>query len=210
MRIPSAILRLARTATALIAIAAIVIQAMTLVDAGRLDLVNFLSFFTIQSNLIAIAALLILAARTPGPRPRWLEWLRGAATVYLTITFFVVILLLQGIDVGLQLAWVDFVLHKLTPIVIVADWLLDPPTVRLTRRDALGWLIYPLVWLGYTMVRGALVDWYPYPFLNPANGGDAQVAVTSLVILAAGTVVCLFFAWLGNRVGGNADAQPAA
>jgi hypothetical protein len=202
---PSIILRLIRAATALVAGAAIVVQAQTLADAGALDIVNFLSYFTIQSNVIGIVALGLLALRAAGPRPRWLESVRGAATVYLTITFVVVLLLLQDIDVGLQLPWVDFVLHKLTPVVIVADWLLDPPTVRLTRTDALGWLIYPLLWLAYTVVRGAFVGWYPYPFLDPANGGYVSVAVTSLAILVAGALVCLFYAWLGNRL---APRQP--
>ena len=116
------------------------------------------------------------------------------------------ILLLSNVDVGLQLAWVDFVLHKLTPVVIVLDWLLDPPTVHLSRRDALGWLIFPLLWLAYTMVRGPIAGWYPYPFLDPAHGGYGQVAITSLVILVAGAAVCLFVAWLGNRLSGRRSA----
>ena len=196
---PSVALRLVRAATAVTAIAAIVAQVKVLADEGRLDLVNFLSFFTIQSNVIGIVALLLLAARLPGPRPLWLESLRGAATVYLTVTFVVVILLLQNVDVGLQLPWVDFMLHKVTPIVLMADWLLDPPSVRLSPRAALTWLLYPLIWLVYTMVRGAAVGWYPYPFLNPANGGYGTVAVISVLILVSGAVLCLAIASLGNR-----------
>ncbi len=200
------VLRLVRVATALLVIAAILVQARTLADAGKLDIVNFLSYFTILSNIIGIAVLLLVALRTRGARPRWLESLRGAATVYLTITFIVVILLLSNVDVGLQLAWVDFVLHKLTPVVIVLDWLLDPPSVHLSRRDALGSLLFPLVWLAYTMVRGPIAGWYPYPFLDPAHGGYGQVAITSLVILVAGAAVCLFVAWLGNRLSGRRSA----
>jgi hypothetical protein len=206
----TSILRPVRAGTALIAIAAVVVQAKTLADAGALNLVNFLSYFTILSNLIGIAVLLLLAARGSGSRPRWLESLRGAATVYLAITFVVVILLLSNVDVGLQLAWVDFVLHKLTPVVLAADFILDPPSVGLTRRDALSWLVFPITWLVYTMIRGPIADWYPYPFLDPADGGYGQVAVTSLVILVAGAVVCLFIAWLGNRVGARGTDDFAA
>ena len=61
--------RLVRLATAAIAIVAIVVQAATLADAGRLDLVNFFSYFTIQSNVIGIASLLILAGRGSAPKP---------------------------------------------------------------------------------------------------------------------------------------------
>lgn len=206
---PAVVLRLIRAATAVAVIVAIVAQAKVLSDNGALDLVNFLSFFTIQSNIIGIVVLLLLAARPPGTRPAWLESLRGAATVYLTVTFVVVQLLLQGVDVGLQLAWVDFVLHKLTPIVLIADWLLDPPTVLLPPRTALSWLVFPLLWLGYTMVRGPIAAWYPYPFLDPANGGYGTIAVTVAVILAASAVLCLAVAWLGNRLGGRQAPAPA-
>jgi hypothetical protein len=201
------VLRAVRGATALIAIAAIIVQMKTLADAGVLDVVNFLSFFTIQSNVIGIVVLVILAMRPPGARPAWLESLRGAATVYLTVTFVVVIFLLNNVDVGLQLVWVDIALHKLTPIVIVADWLLDPPTVRLSPRTALSWLIFPLVWLAYTMIRGPIAGWYPYPFLDPANGGYGTIAVTVVVILVAAAGLSLAYAWLGNRM---SSRQPAS
>jgi len=198
------VLRLAGVAVIL---AAILAQMKVLADAGRLDAVNFLSFFTIQSNLIGAAAL-AATAMYRDRRPRWVDWLRGAATVYLTITFVVVILLLQGIDVGLQLAWVDFALHKLSPIVIALDFVLDPPRTRTSTRGALLWLVYPLIWLGYTLVRGAAVGWYPYPFLDPAHaGGYGSVAVTSVIILIAGAVLSLGVAWLGNRRG-RAGASP--
>ena len=193
--------RLVRGATASIAIVAIFVQARTLADAGALDVVNFFSYFTIQANLIGIAVLLIVAAVGSRQRPIGLEGWRGATTVYLTLTFVVVLALLQNVDVGLQLGWVDVVLHKVTPVVIVLDWLIDPPYVPISWRRALTWLVYPVAWLGYTLVRGAIVGWYPYPFLDPANGGYGQVAETVAVVLVASAVVCLFYAWLGTVLG---------
>jgi hypothetical protein len=193
--------RLVRGATALIAIVAIFVQAKTLGDAGRLDVVNFFSYFTIQGNLIGIAVLIVMTFHLGRLRAAGLDGLRGAATVYLTLTFVVVVALLQNVDVGLQLAWVDFVLHKLMPVVIVADWLIDPPSVPISWRRSLTWLAYPLVWLAYTVVRGAIVGWYPYPFLDPAHGGYGQVAVTVVMILVASAALCLFVAWLGTMLG---------
>jgi hypothetical protein len=198
--VPTTVWRLVRVATAFIAVVVILVQAKTLADAGKLDIVNFFSYFTIQSNVIGIAILLLLAARGAAPKPAWLESLRGAATVYLTITFVVVVALLSNVDVGLQLAWVDFALHKLTPVVIVADWVLDPPFLSISWRHSLTWLAYPLVWLAYTMLRGPIAGWYPYPFLDPANGGYGKVAVTIVVVLAAGAAVSIFYAWLGGRL----------
>ncbi len=69
-------------------------------------------------------------------------------------------------------------------MVVVLDWLIDPPQHRLAYRDAVIWLAYPLAWTGVTVVRGAADGWYPYPFLNPANGGYGQVALTAVAVTA--------------------------
>ena len=131
------------------------LPGVDLLDAGRLDLGNFLSYFTIQSNLLAAAVFLLGAARARAgtlPSRTW-DLVRGGAVVYMTVTFVVVILLLSGVEVDTQVVWVDIVVHKLFPIVVFADWLIDPPRHRLTVRDSLVWLVFPLGWLAYTMIR---------------------------------------------------------
>jgi hypothetical protein len=140
-----------------------------------------------------------LLARGDRPRSRGLELLRGAAAVYLTVTFFVVIFLLSGVDVQLQLVWVDVVLHKIFPIVVVLDWIVDPPSTRMSFRDGLVWLAFPLAWTGFTLVRGAIDGWYPYPFLDPVNGGYATVAVTVVAVTAGFGLIAAATIAIGNR-----------
>jgi len=82
--------------------------------------------------------------------------------------------------------------------VVVLDWLLDPPTTRLGVRHALVWLSYPLVWVTLTLIRGTADGWYPYPFLDPANGGYASVALYFVTILVFFLVVGMALIWLGN------------
>jgi hypothetical protein len=183
-------------------------QLKTTLDAGVLNPVNFFSYFTIQSNLIGAAVLLYLAVRG-GQRSARVDWWRGAAAVYLTVTFFVVIFLLSGTDVGLQLPWVDVVLHKVVPVVVVADYLIDPPMTRLSISDGLLWLVYPLIWLAYTMVRGPIAEWYPYPFLDPADG-YGPVAITIVAVLVAGAVLSAAYVWLGNWRGGSRSSTAPA
>jgi hypothetical protein len=69
------------------------------------------------------------------------------------------------------LPWVNIVLHYIMPVVMVVDWLVLPPKTTLSLQQTAYWLIYPLVYLVYTLVRGAAVGFYPYPFLNPATAG---------------------------------------
>jgi hypothetical protein len=171
------ILTLTRAASVVLVLAAIVVQAFVLADAGRFDATRFFAFFTIQSNLVGVAAFIWLLATRGRARTRGQELLRGAAAVYLTVTFVVVIVLLSDVDVQLQLVWVDVVLHKLFPIVVVLDWIVDPPTRRLPARGrCCGWCTRSSG--RSTVVRGAVDGWYPYPFLDPANGGYGQVAVS--------------------------------
>jgi hypothetical protein len=159
-------------------------------------------FFTIQSNLIGVAAFGWLLATGGRARTRGQELLRGAAAVCLTVTFVIVIVLLSDVDVQLQLVWVDVVLHKLFPVVVVLDWIVDPPTRRLSSRDALLWLAYPLVWTLVTVVRGAIDGWYPYPFLDPVNGGYGQVAITVVGVTIAFAVIAAAIIAIGNARAG--------
>jgi hypothetical protein len=192
------LLRIVRLGTIVLVVAAIIAPALDLASRGTFDPTRFFAFFTIQSNLIGVVAFAWLLATGGGPRSPTLDRLRGAATLYLTITFFVVILLLSGVDVQLDMVWVDVVLHKVFPIVIVLDWVLDPPRIRITIRDVLVWLVYPIGWAVLTVIRGALDGWYPYPFLDPANGGYGQVTIVIAAITLAFVVVGLIIRAVGN------------
>jgi len=193
------LLTFVRAGSIVVVLAAIVTTIVVTVDQGTFDPTRFFAFFTILSNLIGVVAFAWLLASRDGPRSRGLELLRAGAAVYLTITFFVVIALLSNVDVQLNLVWVDVVLHKIFPVIVVADWLLDPPQHRLTRRDIVTLLAFPLAWTILTMIRGAIDGWYPYPFLDPANGGYGQVLVVSAVILVTFVAVTWLIIELGNR-----------
>ncbi len=201
----SQILTIVRAVSVVLVMAAIIAQAIELANHGAFDPTRFFAYFTIQSNLIGVVAFAWLVLGRGATRSRGLELLRGAAAVYLTVTFFVVIFLLSGVDVGLQLGWVDFVLHKLFPVIVVLDWIVDPPSVSLSPRDASTWLVYPLIWTGLTLVRGAADGWYPYPFLDPANGGYGQVAVTAVAVTSGFFVISLAMIWVGNARGGRTE-----
>jgi hypothetical protein len=204
-----AVLAVLRVGFSALALVAIVVQLLDLLDRGILNPVNFFSYFTIQSNLIGLAALLAAAATTRESRSAGVDFFRGAATAYLTLTFIVFALLLADTDVDTAIVWVDRVLHRVMPIVLVADLLLEPPARPIPVRRALWWLAYPLVWTGYTLVRGAITGWYPYPFLNPANGGYAVVAAYSVAIFIGTLVIVLAVASAGNAMASRRGSREA-
>jgi hypothetical protein len=89
------------------------------------------------------------------------------------------------------------------PAAAVVDWLADPPRSRFGWKVAGGWLTYPVAWFAYTLIRGSLVGWYPYPFVDVSQHGYAQVLLNALAFLAAFAVGALALArlaaWLADR-----------
>jgi hypothetical protein len=195
------VLTLARLAFATIAIVAMTYQFATLnVEPGYAK-GNFFSFFTIQSNIIAVAALYLLVAVPRDRRGPLFDGARGAAVLYIAITGVVFALLLAGLQEELQTTtpWVDAVVHKVIPVVLVVDWLIDPPRHRLPAWTVLAWLAYPAAWFGYTLVRGEIVDWYPYPFVDVSNLGHGGVLARAAGLTVAFAAAASALLWLGNR-----------
>ena len=165
------------------------------------QLVNFFSFFTIDSNVLAAAAFLIgvvCLIKGEVPEPRWFSILRSSATAYMATTFVVYNTLLRGIELpqGATLPWSNEVLHVVAPILMVIDWLFAPGRVRLEWKTIWIIVIFPLVWGVYTLIRGPLTFdavtgneyWYPYPFLNPNIAPEGYVSVAFYLVLIAGVI----------------------
>lgn len=193
-----------------LAVVAIVVQLASLAGRGTLNPVNYFSYFTIDSNLIATGVLIAGALNRGRGSTRRLDLVRGGAVVYMSITGIVFTLLLSNTDVDTAIPWVNSVVHELMPLVMLADWLTTPPGVRLRFRQGLLWLSFPLVWIIYTLVRGAIVTEYPYPFLDPANGGYASVTVYCIAILVAMLVVSTLVVVLANAASGGRRRVEAA
>lgn len=190
-----------RAGFAALTVVAIAAQLLDIAGRGKLDLLNYFSYFTIDSNLIAVAVFLVCAVGWRRERSPRRDFLRGASVVYMAVVGIVFSLLLSNTDVDTALPWVNFVVHELMPIAVVVDWLIDPPARRLTMREGLTWLAFPAIWLAYTLIKGPIVGKYPYPFLDPANGGYGTVAVYGVAILVGMTAFIAVVVWVGNALG---------
>jgi hypothetical protein len=205
----ASVVALCRVFFAGLTVVAIVVQLASLAGKGTLNPVNYFSYFTIDSNLIATGVLIAgTLNRNHVSTPR-LDLVRGGAVVYMSITGIVFTVLLSNTDVDTAIPWINSVVHELMPLVMLADWLITPPAARLRLRQGMLWLSFPLVWIVYTIVRGAIVNHYPYPFLDPANGGYASVTVYCLAILVAMVVVSALVVVLANAAGGGRRAEAA-
>lgn len=191
--------RLFRALLGGLALAAVGTQFLREVGLPSFSPVNFFSYFTILSNIAAGFLLVGLAVVSGTRRPRLREWVRGAMTVYMATTGLVFALLLDTGDLGLTLPWVNTVIHRVIPVVLLVDWLAVRPRRRVGYGSALAWLGVPVLYLAYSLVRGAVVGWYPYPFLQPAEIGGPTGMLIHIAGIAAGIAIAsLLVAWAGN------------
>ena len=198
----TSVLAVTRIAFAALVVAALAFMIVTLIGEGAFNPLNFFTFFTVLSNLLAAAVFFEGGRRQlTGSEPLSGMW-RGAAVVYMTVTYVVFAVLLRDAQEDLQthVAWVDSVLHRVMPIAVMADWLIDPPHRPIPFRRAAWWLAFPLVWTAFTLIRGEIDGRYPYPFLDPANGGYGVVALYSAAIFLLFLLVTWIVAWAGTAL----------
>lgn len=153
---------------------------------------NTFAFFTIQSNLIAGGTTLLLAVR-PHRTSAVFGVFRLIGLVAITVTGIVyhvalsAILELNGVP---QIA--NQLVHTVVPVLTVAGWLLFGPRGLVSARVAWLSLLFPVCWLAFTLIRGAVIDWYPYPFIEVTRLGYAKVMLNcvwvSLLLLGLAAV----------------------
>lgn len=147
--------------------------------------VRFFEFFTILTNLIVAVSLTItlLAPATSIGRFFSRTSVKTAVASYIALVGIVYNAVLQGLHEFSGAAWVaDFLTHDLVPLLFVAYWLFLVPKGELNWRMPLSWLIYPLVYLPYVLIRGLSTGRYPYPFLDAGELGLGVVLVNTVVL----------------------------
>jgi len=157
---------------------------------------NFFGFFTILSNTFAALIFLYSAARSRD-RLHGLDVLRGGATLAMALVGIIFSILLAKLDSDV-IPWVNIVLHYVMPVIVVVDWLVVPPSTRLGFRDVGFWVAFPAAYVVYTLVRGSIVHWYPYPFLNVDVIGYSGVAAYVAGILVFTVIVATIVRAIGN------------
>jgi hypothetical protein len=139
---------------------------------------NMYLFFTILSNSLAglVSAYLYVEPNKDSPG---FNVARHTALVCITVTSVVYHLLLAGEEelTGLNVV-TDLFLHTIIPLLYIGGWLIFGPRGRSTWAVAWKSLIFPICWAVFAMIRGPIVDYYPYPFMDVRDLGYAQTLTT--------------------------------
>lgn len=156
---------------------------------------NFFAYLTNQSNIMFVV-LLAIGGVIALQRDRDPRWLTVALALVLTWTItaglvFAVLVWQAGLrGIRIDVPWSDQVLHFWLPACTVIAWALAPGHRSVPWRVIPATLVYPLLWGAFTLVRGPLIGWYPYYFLDPRQvSGPAEFFVSSGIALATFAVV---------------------
>ncbi|QQZ40971.1 Pr6Pr family membrane protein [Pseudomonas sp. SK3(2021)] len=177
------------------------------VDASLLGgLINFFSFFTVLTNtLVAVVLTCALNLRSSRGQRFFLQpWVSSGIAVSILVVGLAYSLLLRHLwhPQGWQLL-ADELLHDVMPLLFLVYWWCCVPKGRLGLRHVAGWMLYPLLYFAYVLLRGHVLGLYPYPFVDVDKLGYAQAFVNALGILAGFVLVALGIVgldrWLGRR-----------
>jgi hypothetical protein len=186
----------------LLGFSALVTEIATLIERGYFIPANFFSYFTIESNILAVLTLILYGSTTKLSTKTnlYVQLIRGGVVLYMLMTGVIFAILLAGIEGATLTAvpWDNIVLHYIMPIIILVDWLMDMPKITIKPQQVGIWLIFPIGYIVYTLIRGAVTGWYPYPFLDPQMQGYLPVTVT-LLLLAAGVSIACWILYLMVR-----------
>jgi hypothetical protein len=149
----------------------------------------FLGFFTILTNLLMAIA---LSANALGMDDRFGRFFRRPGVI--TAIAANIALVMLTYNLLLQHLWepkgwilvADLLVHDVMPVLFLLFWWFAVPKDTLRLRQLGGWLSYPLGYLLYALIRGAITRWYPYPFL------DVNALGYPRVLLNAGGVAVVF------------------
>ena len=148
-------------------------------------IVRYFSYLTIWSNALVALTTLTLAFGLDRDSRVWRALRLDAIVICfgggLVHFFFLrpLLLHLEGADL-----LADKLLHMVVPLLAFIGWVAFGPRGRATRADLVPFLVVPVVWIIYTLLRGPSADWYPYPFIDVDLHGYATVALNSVGIAA--------------------------
>lgn len=161
----------------------------------------YLGYFTITTNLLAAMA---LSARALGQDDGFGRFFRRPGVV----TAIAVSIAVVGLAYNLLLrqlwqpqGWsliADVLLHDVMPLVFLLVWWFAVSKQDLHWRQIGRWLLYPLGYLIYALIRGAITRWYPYPFIDVNALGYPRVLLDSALVGVALIMVAVLLLTLAR------------
>jgi len=159
-----------------------------------LEWFNSFKSFTMQTNLFVSIwlTLAIIWYNKPEALKKISGLFKGAVTVYITITliFFAILLAPFYTPPTGWPAFSNLILHYITPIAFIVDWILTENKVRYKWKYMLYWILtYPVFYQTFVLIHGTFTGNYIYYFFNVNAIGILGVAIFISIIFATGILL---------------------
>lgn len=188
----------------------------TLLETGHIRPGMF-CFYTNLSNLLVLVYELALAAVPEGAVRRMLTGsgvaLAMTLCIYVTHLIYHFVLVPDARHRGKKFAdfggsFGNLCVHYGTPWLVVGQWLLWGNKAGLTAASAARWLVLPLAYFVYAMLRartgrpiGHTKLLYPYTFMDPEKLGVKKFCLSVTAVLVGFFLLGCLFAALGRWMG---------
>ena len=143
------------------------------------------SSYTFQSNFfVFIWITLAVIYNKKGDKPLFLSSIvHGAVTLYITVTLIIFALLLQMFYFPTEpLAIITNILaHYLVPILMIVEWYLTQEDEEYEKKNALYWLIYPFIYLAYSVILELTINVNLYYFISINEFGALMILFVVLL-----------------------------
>lgn len=180
------------------------------------DIVNSLSYFTMQSNILCFV-ILIISIVNNGERSKNFDILYGVSVVSITLTFFIFNFVLANSDFTMRAMQEevtvdtgDIFVHYLVPVIMWIDFIFFTPHRIFSLSYVTKWLVFPVVYFLAVMSKAMLLTYYnvektykryPYDFMNTEINGwpylMSYIGIFTLVCIVIGCVICVLDFVLG-------------
>jgi hypothetical protein len=162
--------------------------------------IRYFSYFTVESNILVGLTALTLIFR-PDMDGRVWRVLRLEALFGIAVTGIVYSTLLRGVvELHGASAVTNALLHYVAPLMAVIGWLLFGPRPRIDENTLLISLIWPALYVAYTLAHGAATDWYPYPFVDVTKLGYVTTIRNGIGLNVLLVGVGALFMWLDHHL----------
>lgn len=167
------------------------------------ETVRYLSFMTIWSNMLVTATFAIPLFLPKSRLGRFLQraQMEAAVAVYIFIVMLVYHFFLAQVwhPQGWQKV-VDINLHYVTPVVYILFWIFFSGKEGLRYVHTTYWLIYPGIYVIYSLLRGISTNQYPYYFVDVTKLGWSIAMRNMMLVIVAYWLVSMILVMLTRLI----------
>lgn len=164
-------------------------------------LIRFFSFFTILTNVVVAAYFTSIALIKNPNKLLDTPGILTAITIYIFMVGSVYQIALRHIwePQGLQMV-VDELLHSVIPVLVILFWSMFEKTKTINYSQVVKWIIYPILYLIFILIRGSYSTFYPYPFVDVVALGMTKVLINSIILLLVCMLTSVVFVFIGKLI----------